>query len=442
VARRLLNTHPTDRVEGEGKFRTTPIRSTITTVSQLPKSAILYKCEASKYWQFRAYIEGAQRKRSTKHTDIEQATRAARLIYAEMLLSIHGTEEGKRKLSSKSTLNIVANSLFAKQDIMVQQGELSANRARSDRYVFKKHIQPYFKDYDIKRINSDAVENFKFHLAQKGLAKATQKGYLDLTFKILKEAIKKEYITTLPLMPRVRIQDEPRGYFNPTEYTKLWQTAKRMIGQTYLHRSKKGKVFRKTTITKECFQLILFMRNTYIRPTDVKFIRHKDIFIIERDGFKLLQLRHATTKRHSKYMTSTEHALKHYNEMVKEKKSANTYDKDDYIFLPDYTNREHALKLLANQFMAVLDAAALKKDAHGKPRTLYSLRHTAIMTAITDGLETDVVASNARTSADMIHRFYASHIEDAMEMGNQIVENMKAKQIKYAAKKQNAKKTA
>ena len=47
----------TDAVDGAesvgAKFRTTPITSTIQQVKQLPQSAILYKCLASSYWQFR-----------------------------------------------------------------------------------------------------------------------------------------------------------------------------------------------------------------------------------------------------------------------------------------------------------------------------------------------------------------------------------------------------
>ena len=261
------------QVIGGDKFRTTPITSTITQVKQLPQSAIIYKCAASSYWQFRVFLEGAQRKRSTKKTDIVEAQREAKLIYAEMLQSIHGSDKGKRNLSSASTLQVVATSLWNKQDAMIGQGELNSQKTRNERYVFERHIKPFFKDYEINRINSDALEEFKIHLVRKGLSKGSQKSYLIIVGKLLKEAVKKEYIHTLPIMPRVRTEDEPRGYFTPTEYTKLWQTAKRMIGQVIDIKSKKGAVYRRVEITNECYQLILFMRNTYIRPTDIKFIR-------------------------------------------------------------------------------------------------------------------------------------------------------------------------
>jgi hypothetical protein len=51
------------------KFRTTPIRSTIKRVRGLRQSAILYKCPASTYWQFRVFLDRKPRKRSTKQAE-------------------------------------------------------------------------------------------------------------------------------------------------------------------------------------------------------------------------------------------------------------------------------------------------------------------------------------------------------------------------------------
>ena len=151
----------TDAVDGAeavgAKFRTTPITSTIQQVKQLPQSAILYKCLASSFWQFRVYLDGAQRKRSTKKTDLFEAQREAKLIYADMLQQIHGSEQGKRKLSSKRTLHTVANSLWEKQAVMVSQGELNPQKNRIDKYVYDKHIKLFFRDYELKDINADTL---------------------------------------------------------------------------------------------------------------------------------------------------------------------------------------------------------------------------------------------------------------------------------------------
>ena len=52
------------------KFRTTPIAATISKITGLPTSAIVYRCAASSYWQFRVFLEGKPRKRSTKQVEL------------------------------------------------------------------------------------------------------------------------------------------------------------------------------------------------------------------------------------------------------------------------------------------------------------------------------------------------------------------------------------
>ena len=69
------------------KFRTTPIASTITHVKSLPKSAIIYRCDASQYWQFRVFMDGKQSQRTTKEADKAKALQAARIIFGQMLQS-------------------------------------------------------------------------------------------------------------------------------------------------------------------------------------------------------------------------------------------------------------------------------------------------------------------------------------------------------------------
>jgi hypothetical protein len=90
--------------------------------------------------------------------------------------------------------------------------------------------------------------------------------------------------------------------------------------------------------------------------------------------------------------------------------------------------------MLTNQFTAVLEMSGLKVDAEGKNRTLYSLRHTAIVAAIRQGVPISIIAPNARTSELMINRFYGSHIKSALEMGSVMIDVIEAKKAKHAKK--------
>ena len=55
-------------------------------------------------------MDVARRKRSTKKTDLSEPQRETKLIYAEILQNIHGSEQGELKLSSKRTFHTVATS--------------------------------------------------------------------------------------------------------------------------------------------------------------------------------------------------------------------------------------------------------------------------------------------------------------------------------------------
>ena len=75
---------------------------------------------------------------------------------------------------------------------------------------------------------------------------------------------------------------------------------------------------------------------------------------------------------------------------------------------------------MRRQFERILDKAGLKIAPGGEPRTLYSLRHTAIMFRLTEGDNIDLLtlARNARTSVAMIERFYAKPLSGEMNVDN------------------------
>ena len=421
---------PANSVEAE-KFRTTPITASITRVKSLPKSAIIYQCAATQFWQFRVFLEGKQRKRSTKEADKELAQKKAKLIYAEMLQSVNGADK-PLKPSSKQSLQMVANSLWERQQMKIAHGELHKDKNKKNQYVYERHIKPFFAKYDIKDIDADVLERFRYYLAEQELGKSTQLDYLNLTMVLLKEAQRKGVIAHIPTKPTIKVEDEVRGYFDKDEYTKLWQKAKSHIGKSYEFKDETGRVYRKVTLTDECYDMIMFMRHTYIRPTDIKVIKHRHVHKVERSGITFIELRHPATKGHKQHMASTEFAWEHYQRLKRRTAEKGQAKPDDYLFAPDMKNRDSALAMLTNQFTAVLEMSGLKQDAEGKNRTLYSLRHTAIVTAIRQGVPISIIAPNARTSELMINRFYGSHIKSALDMGSVMIDVIEAKQKRYA----------
>ena len=89
--------------------------------------------------------------------------------------------------------------------------------------------------------------------------------------------------------------------------------------------------------------------------------------------------------------------------------------RDDFVFYPQFKekNRDQALNVMGRHFDFVVRKADLKTSASGESRTLYSLRHTAIMFRLqnSENLDLLTLAKNARTSVEVIQRFYGSHHE-------------------------------
>jgi len=65
-----------------------------------------------------------------------------------------------------------------------------------------------------------------------------------------------------------------------------------------------------------------------------------------------------------------------------------------------------------------LEETGIRKGSLGQNRTLYSLRHTAITFRLLYGKGIDLLtlARNARTSVEMIERFYTSNLSPEMNI--------------------------
>jgi hypothetical protein len=124
------------------------------------------------------------------------------------------------------------------------------------------------------------------------------------------------------------------------------------------------------------------------------------------------------TKGHAQPIVSMVGAIEVYDSIVKRQKKEGYAGPDDYLFQPQNTNRDYAMQQLYRQFDYLLKITDLKKDPVGESRTLYSLRHTAIMFRLTEsqGLDLLSLARNARTSVEMIDRFYAKHLTAEMNV--------------------------
>jgi len=381
------------------KHRTVPIRESLTTLGHgYPDKLCLFQIPASSFWWVRYFSSGRIVKRSTKTTHLREAKEFAKRFYEEILLR----ERNLLPISASPTFDRCATELLEEQEQRIQRGELNKALNKNDR-SFLKSIAGSFSGMDIKQISYKQINTYLATLASKGLSQSTQKKHLQLISKILKFAHRENLLDRLPTLPVVKMKDSPRGWFNKREYEILRKTA--------LSIAKEPVVVRSHQINDEMRLLISFMVNTFLRPSDLKHLRHRNIEIVELDS-TYLRITTDQSKTKNTPVVTMENAVGIYKDLCAMRAQVK---RDDFLFYPQFSekNRDQALSVMGRHFDYIVRRADLKTSGSGESRTLYSLRHTAIMFRLqnSENLDLLTLAKNARTSVEVIQRFYGSHHE-------------------------------
>ncbi len=182
-----------------------------------------------------------------------------------------------------------------------------------------------------------------------------------------------------------------------------------------------GIVVRGVPVTDELYDLILFVTHSFVRPivTELYALKHNDITVADDPKRLIVTVRNGKTGfRSSNTMPA---AVSVYERIRKRYLNAKG---EDYIFLPQYLQRQTAAKIVQRQFHILLSQAGLETDFISRSRhTLYSLRHTAIcMRLILSEGKVNIfnLAKNAGTSVDQIERFYARNLPLSKEMARNL----------------------
>lgn len=400
-----------------------PIPSTIESIKGYPDKLKIFKLPASEYYWVR-YFEGKTIKRSTRTAIKSEAIKFAKEFYEEIIASKRTGSPKFSFLKKPSSFEHCSEGAIKEDERAAKRQEISESYAATQKQVIRKYINEFFNKYEMSDIDYSILDEFKDFLYDKELSPATIKIHFSALKKIFNHAEKNKIINHTPLFPTIKRDDSPRGYFKLNEYAFLSKTAKKLVGARFDIRAKsedgkQGKKLRNVFITEELRCLIGFMIYSFIRPSDIKFMKHKHVHVKQEEteslSYKYLWLPIPETKNHDKPLISMPRAAYYYR-MLRETGSKNgkKLNDDDYVFEPDQLNRETAYKKLVRQFDALIEVTGLKFNDDGEVRTLYSLRHTSLMYRLKYGEEISPIklANNARTSVEMLTRFYLPQLEN------------------------------
>lgn len=462
--------------------RTTPIAESMFSVPNYPTKLTLFQIAASSFYWVRYYDGGRIFKRSTKTDDKRKAIDFAKHFYDEINFMKHqGLIKGK-----EDTFAVCAQAVIEQQKYKVIAKEMSAEMAKADEYRLNKEVLPFFSEMSVKDIDYFKLEAFKNKLTKDELVASTISNYMNLVGKILKYANRKGYIVAVPQIPKPKKQDNARGWFTTKEYLKLYRRASALASKVFEIRKKvddqgndviftcerllpniferarqksggakqkrltkaqqnyqdlalTSKCLRRVDMSDDMHDLIVFMVNGFIRPTDLKWMKHKHVDVIE-GAYTYLRLRLPSSKKHDKPITTMHLAVTVYKRLKERHALIGMAKADDYVFLPTYRNdeskekdekaRDDALIQIQRQFSVIMESTNIGDGPNGERRTLYSLRHTCIMYRLLygDGMDLLTLANNARTSPDMIARFYASQLSG--EMNIDMIQSRRARRMR------------
>ncbi|MBM3374167.1 MAG: hypothetical protein FJY44_09885 [Betaproteobacteria bacterium] len=293
--------------------------------------------------------------------------------------------------------------------------ELSLGTWRVMRNRLDANILPRWAITPVHEIDHSALLELSQDLSER-FSTTTVSQYLILVRKVLLHAQAQGSVEALPVFPKVKVRSIPRGAFTPSEYWQVIRCARRLRGQAFPLAEEQIRARYKIrraeqTMPADLAWAIGFMVASFIRPSDLKLLKHRHVEVV-LSSHHYLRLSLPQTKRHDKPIVTLQHAVRLYRVMRAAQQSAGFGGPDDYLFLPHLRDRNYAHWVLNFHFNWVLAATGLKMGPHGQPRSLYSVRHSAITFRLLygQGIYLLTLARNARTSVDVINRHYASTV--------------------------------
>lgn len=377
----------------------------------------------SPYWyvRVRMKIDGrTPQVKSTGTTDVMAAKRFADDFYAQCLFrSRYGNNPAPGidgPVSSDRRFDVIADQWLDQKKVLAGT-DPRKSRAYNDArklIVASNGLGAFFKRTDIGTITTDLARQYLCFAAKNSkrgeLAVTTLRNHRSALSVILKFAAERGLIAAPPRMPKLRLKDNPRPYFNETEYRALCLTAGCLNRMAQYRQDHKA-----AAEWEEMEGFLVFMIATFLRAGEWKQLRQKHCRIVDGEH-PYLEIAVLFGKTGPRNVVSMPEAIGVFERIVER----DGYAPERFLFKSRYNNRETAKERMDDSFKALVREVDLEFDEFDKPRTLYSLRHTSLMLRLLNGDNVDLLmlARNAGTRVDQLDRFYLSHAHPAMKVAN------------------------
>jgi integrase len=373
-------------------------------IKLLDGAVTLYKRHNSHQWQCRFKLAtGAWHSASTGSDQVAEATTQAIAIY----------ETVKVKLASDLAIETKTFRQLATQELAMAARVVQANpnkRTHVDYiHIYTKYLIPFFGAYQINDITQELVDDYvawRISKMGKNPKTYTQRRHAGLYKRVIERARDQGLIhrnQTIPLLEVVADRAEIRPAFNQQEvnylleYMQDWECF--------------GRNQRSNHMRRLCRVYVEFLLGTGIRQgTESMPIRWKSlqwhwigekrylrIWVSGKTGPRYLIARHFVIEALERLIAWQALPYKNLDAVIEAKL-------DRKVFVFPEGDAPHSLD---DVFERLMVESNLLKDATGKNRTLYSLRHTYATFALAEGIDIHTLARQMGTSTLMIEKYYS-----------------------------------
>lgn len=250
----------------------------------------VYKRDNSKFWQCSTYLQGKNRRTSTKEESLQHAKQFAEDWYLEL--------RGKSRaglLKDEKTFRMAAEQ-FLKEYEVITEGQRSPRWVEGHAIRLRVHLNPFFGDLPISDVTAGKVQEYRVHRMTPNPdsnpaesksnrkpkttppARKTIHNEIVTLRQVLKTAIRHGWMSSLPdLSPPYKTQGKivHRPWFSPAEYKQLYETTREYT---------KSVPERFRWNAEQMHDFVLFMANTGLRPDEAKNLQHR-VLSTNLDGF-------------------------------------------------------------------------------------------------------------------------------------------------------------
>ncbi len=354
----------------------------------------LYKRPRSNSWQCATYLEGKERRISSKLKSLSLAKEFAEDWYF--------TLRGQARAGELKRENTFAEAakLFMTEYTALVAGERNTRYVRDHQSRLTNHLLPFFGKKGLSEVTAGLVQEYRvLRLTPNERGKVPARGTLHheivVLRQVLKTAMRRGWIDRLPDLSepyRRSSKVTHRAWFSPEDYKKLYTASRENVKQSI------GTNWQ--WAAEQLHDYILFMANTGLRPDEANGLEYRDVSIEDEDGQTILVIE-VRGKRGTGFCKSTPGAVFPFQRL----KERNNPSSTDLVFPARHKK----------QFNRLLGETNLKLDRDGNRRTAYSLRHTYICLRLLEGADIYQIAKNCRTSVEMIEKHYAAHIKTQLD---------------------------